>query len=140
MRRVIAGILFGALSVVAVPTAAQAAPAHRSVVHCPQYHDVFIEFGRLSEAEWRRVDRIMWRVSRCDPDKVTANRRGGATYGLMQIYWRPDYQSVTIATGLPTLATACFMTNSPLDLADPAVSATCTGVLIRAFGFRPWGG
>jgi hypothetical protein len=51
--------------------------------HCPQFYAVALEAG-WSESEWPRLDKIMFRESRCHPDSHNP-RPPDNSYGLLQL-------------------------------------------------------
>lgn len=61
-------------------------PTTPSTDRCPQYRQTALDAG-WSEADWERLDQIIWRESRCTP--TAHNGRGrDDSYGLVQLNMR----------------------------------------------------
>ena len=128
-RMKIVGVIALLLASLTAGSHVTAAPAY----HCGQYHDVIVANGGFTEAQWARLDAIMWRVSRCDPSKHV-----GRAYGLLQIVVPAD-TSIRLGSKIGTFHQACLPSGNPADLLSPWATAMCAHNLVRAFGYHPWG-
>lgn len=68
--------------------------------NCPQWKKLALDVG-FSRKDWKRLDKIIWRESRCMPKAINENnRRDGSTwsrdYGLTQVN---DYSWITYLRG-----------------------------------------
>lgn len=68
--------------------------------HCPQWRKLSIDVG-FSKRDWVKLDKIIWRESRCMPKAINENsRKDGSTWsrdwGLAQIN---DYSWITYLRG-----------------------------------------
>ena len=62
------------------------APTNTTADRCPEFRQTALDAG-WSEADWPRLDAIIWRESRCTP--TAHNGRGrDDSYGLMQLNMR----------------------------------------------------
>ena len=58
-------------------------PPSTTTDRCPEYRQVALDAG-WSEADWPRLDAIIWRESRCTPTVHTVANRDDS-YGLVQL-------------------------------------------------------
>jgi len=84
---------------------------------CPGWYDEAMDAG-FSYGQWRTVDRIMWRESRCQQG---AHHRSGAT-GLMQI--------------MPMWADDCGTTVS--ELRNGSINLRCARHILNVQGWEAW--
>jgi len=109
----------------------QATQAAAASDKCPEWKDAALDAG-WSEQQWPRVDAIIWRESRCNPD--VHNKRGrDNSYGLMQLNMKAHKSWVGP------------MVDGDFDrLFDPVTNLTVAKVLFdkakKAYkcGWQPW--
>jgi hypothetical protein len=91
---------------------------------CPQWYAAALDAG-WAPAQWRTLDRIMWRESRCQPRATHRNRNRTVDRGLLQVN----------SIHLPWLA-RYGLRAADLTTADGALSAG--HLLWLRDGWRPW--
>ena len=102
--------------------------------HCPQWEAEAIRQGWPID-QLDRLDHVMWRESRCDPDAHNTDDPGSGSYGLLQLnaawcqpnqYW-PD---------------GWLQTNGGIDscddLFDPAINLRAAVLIWHNSDWNPW--
>lgn len=86
MNRLMSFCVCFVLSFTIVTLIDKASAHHTTSNRCPAYKQTALAAG-WTEAEWPRLDYIIWRESRCNP-RVRNTRGRDDSYGLMQLNMR----------------------------------------------------
>lgn len=106
-------------------------PATPSTDRCPQWRQTALDAG-WSEADWARLDQIIWRESRCNPGAHNGRGRDDS-YGLVQLNMRAHRSWVRP-----------LVDGDYSRLFDPAVNLTVARELFAraddayGCGWKPW--
>ena len=105
-------------------------PAEATGDRCPQWRAAALAAG-WTPAQWRTLDRIMWRESKCRP-KAYNGRHRDRSFGLLQIntkgYLWAGHQGVRDLCGARV--------HRPSDLFQPTLNLWCAKQLHRKYGGR----
>ena len=85
--------------------------------NCPQWRRLALDVG-FSKRDWVKLDKIIWRESRCAPKAINKNnRRDGSTwsrdYGLTQVN---DYSWITYLRGKKIVSKSTELLNPRKNL------------------------
>lgn len=91
--------------------------ANKAKDNCPQWKRLAFDVG-FSKRDWVRLDKIIWRESRCAPKAINENnRRDGSTwsrdYGLTQVN---DYSWITYLRGKKIVSKSTELLNPRKNL------------------------
>lgn len=100
---------------------------HAATPGCPQWRATALEAG-WSEQEWPRLERIIWRESRCNPDAFNGRRRD-RSIGLVQ---------VNVKGRLLAHRRAVCGIDEPAELFDPYTNLACAEAIHEQAGWQPW--
>lgn len=96
---------------------------------CGEFRDIALSVGWQPD-EWKKLGRIIFRESRCDPTVLNNNAQtGDLSFGLVQINMRGKLG--------PDRLLRCSLTKFE-DLWDPATNLRCARVLFERAGWEPW--
>lgn len=91
--------------------------ANKAKDNCPQWKRLALDVG-FSKRDWVRLDKIIWRESRCAPKAINENNRtDGSTwsrdYGLTQVN---DYSWITYLRGKKIVSKSTELLNPRKNL------------------------
>jgi hypothetical protein len=108
---------------------------------CPQWWDLAISVG-WDKSELAKLDKIMWRESRCLPSAFNAGDPNGGSHGLMQInrFWcrKSQYSKLGFLQDAKILD-RCEELHKPKIALESALEIFNYSVKYNNNGWSPWG-